>query len=153
MTALADQAAMLRHWVWPAYYEGLTDEGMSVLNGLWARYDGTRRNPFNPIECGDHYIRNAAGWSVLEALTGYHHNALTKTITFAPLPIARSTDAWHFPFTTDTGWATATHSADNLTLTCHAGFLDLSTVLIDGTEHSINARIYPGEPFVIHPRE
>ncbi|WUJ73552.1 non-lysosomal glucosylceramidase [Kribbella soli] len=130
-------------------YEGLTDEGMSILNGLWTRYDGTRRNPFNPIECGDHYIRNAAGWSVLEALTGYHHNALTKTVTFAPLALARSADTWHFPFTTNTGWATAAHSSDNLTITCQAGHLDLSAITIDGTSHPIDARIYPGKPLVI----
>ncbi len=130
-------------------YEGLTDEGMSILQGLWTRYDGTRRNPFNPIECGDHYIRNAAGWSVLEALTGYRHNALTKTITFAPLPLARSANTWHLPFTTNTGWATATHTESTLTITCKTGHLDLRTVHIDGTPYQIDAPIHPGKPLVI----
>jgi non-lysosomal glucosylceramidase len=73
-------------------YEGLVDEGMAVLQGMWDRYDGTRRNPFNPIECGDHYIRDAAGWSVLEALAGFSYNALTNTLTFAPLEVAGHLD-------------------------------------------------------------
>jgi hypothetical protein len=130
-------------------YEGLTDEGMSILNGLWTRYDGTRRNPFNPIECGDHYIRNAAGWSVLEALTGYHHNALTSTITFAPLDVARAGDTWQFPFTTDSGWGTATHTANTLTLDCKAGHLDLQSVHVDGTTYAVNTPIRPAKPLVI----
>ncbi|TDW17807.1 GH116 family glycosyl-hydrolase [Kribbella kalugense] len=130
-------------------YEGLTDEGMSILQGLWTRYDGTRRNPFNPIECGDHYIRNAAGWSTLEALTGYTHNALTKSATFAPLPLARSGPTWQFPFTTNTGWAIATQTADSLTLTCKSGHLDLQTIQVDGTTHTINTPIHPGTPLVI----
>jgi uncharacterized protein (DUF608 family) len=130
-------------------YENLTDEGMAILTGLWARYDGTRRNPFNPIECGDHYIRNAAGWSVLEALSGYHHNAVTRSIAFAALDIARTDDAWHFPFTTNTGWATAAHAANTLTITCQAGHLDLSTITVDGTEHSVDVHVVPGKPLVI----
>ena len=125
-------------------YEGLTDESMSVLQGLWARYDGTRRNPFNPIECGDHYIRNAAGWSVLEALTGYRHNAITKAITFAPLHLARQADTWSFPFVTSTGWATATYTAGTLLLACQSGYLDLATVHVDGKAHQVNAHLTQG---------
>jgi hypothetical protein len=122
---------------------------MSILQGLWTRYDGTRRNPFNPIECGDHYIRNAAGWSVLEALTGYRYNAITKTITFAPLTLARSGNTWQFPFTTNTGWATATNTANTLTITCKAGHLDLQAVHVDGTAHAVDTTVHPGQPLVL----
>jgi non-lysosomal glucosylceramidase len=131
-------------------YEGLVDEGMSILTGLWTRYDGTRRNPFNPIECGDHYIRNAAGWSVLEALTGYHHNAITNTITFAPLALARSGDTWSTPFVTNTGWGTATRTPDTFTLECHAGHLDLQAIHVDGATLPLDETVVlPGKPLVI----
>jgi hypothetical protein len=119
---------------------------MSILQGMWGRYDGTRRNPFNPIECGDHYIRNAAGWSVLEALTGFRHNAVTRTISFAPLDLARSQNTWQFPFTTNTGWGTATYSSGALTVTCEAGHLDLAAVHVDGTAHKVNGQVIPGTP-------
>src|SRR5258705_3423857 len=44
------------------------------------RYNGTRRNPYNEIECGDHYSRAMAGWSVLEALGGFRYDALQERI-------------------------------------------------------------------------
>jgi hypothetical protein len=33
------------------------------LTRCGGRYDGRRRNPFNEIERGDHYVRTTAGWS------------------------------------------------------------------------------------------
>ncbi|MFI6829405.1 GH116 family glycosyl-hydrolase [Kribbella sp. NPDC050241] len=130
-------------------YEGLIDEGMSILQGLWTRYDGTRRNPFNPIECGDHYIRNAAGWSVLEALTGYRYNALTATLTFAPLDIARTNSDWTIPFVTPTGWGVATKSGPTLTLTCHTGTINVQTLRVDGTTLPLEHPVLPGKPLTL----
>lgn len=130
-------------------YEGLVDEGQAILHGLWARYDGSRRNPFNPIECGDHYIRNAAGWSVLEAFTGYHANAITRTVTLAPLEVARSGDTWTVPVVTHTGWGTAFRSDDSVTLTCSSGHLDLHALHIDGTALSVDTVVHPGKPLVV----
>ena len=51
-------------------FEGLEAEGLAILGGVRGRYDGTRRNPYNEIECGDHYSRAMAGWSLLQAWTG-----------------------------------------------------------------------------------
>ncbi|MEZ4596586.1 MAG: GH116 family glycosyl-hydrolase [Chloroflexota bacterium] len=51
-------------------FEGLEDEAGAILRAVRGRYDGTRRNPFNEIECGDHYSRAMAGWSLLQAWTG-----------------------------------------------------------------------------------
>ncbi|WP_433163450.1 GH116 family glycosyl-hydrolase [Kribbella sp. CA-247076] len=131
-------------------YEGLVDEGFQILQGLWDRYDGSRRNPFNPIECGDHYIRNAAGWTVLEALAGFRYDALSGSVTFAPLDVARTDDHWQLPFVAATGWGVATSTADTLTLTCHAGRLTLRAVHLDSTPHPVDATVLPGKPLVIH---
>src|SRR5262249_32449514 len=38
------------HCLW----EGLNVEGHAILEAVWSRYDGRRRNPYNEIECGDH---------------------------------------------------------------------------------------------------
>ncbi|XVU22755.1 GH116 family glycosyl hydrolase [Actinoplanes sp. CA-054009] len=54
------------------FYEGLDAEGLTIIRGVRARYDGTRRNPYNEIECGDHYVRAMAGWSVLTAWSRTH---------------------------------------------------------------------------------
>jgi hypothetical protein len=131
-------------------YEGLVDEGFQILQGLWDRYDGSRRNPFNPIECGDHYIRNAAGWTVLEALAGFRYDALSGTLTFAPMDVARSDDGWQLPFVAGTGWGVATSTADSFTLTCHGGQVDLRALYVDGaalpTDETV---VVPGKPMVI----
>ena len=52
------------------FFEGLEEEGRAVLEGLWDRHDGRRRNPYNEIECGDHYARAMAGWTLLQARSG-----------------------------------------------------------------------------------
>lgn len=54
------------------WFEGLTEEGSAVLEGLWSRHDGARRNPYNEIECGDHYVRAMAGWTLVQARSGVH---------------------------------------------------------------------------------
>jgi non-lysosomal glucosylceramidase len=131
-------------------YEGLVEEGMAILQGLWNRYDGSRRNPFNPIECGDHYIRNAAGWSVLEALAGFRYDAVTSTLTFAPMEAARSSDGWRLPFVAGTGWGVAAHDGNSLTIQCEGGHLDLRAIHVDGTALPVDAQVVvPGRPFVI----
>ena len=48
------------------------------------RYDGILRSPWNEIECGHHYARSLASYAVLLALTGFHCDAVNKTLTFRP---------------------------------------------------------------------
>lgn len=50
-------------------YEGLTEEALEIVTATRARYDGQQRNPFNEIECGDHYIRALSAWSLPKAWT------------------------------------------------------------------------------------
>jgi uncharacterized protein (DUF608 family) len=86
-------------------YEGLTDQAFEILDGVRRRYDGTRRNPFNEIECGDHYVRAMAGWSLLDAWTGFRHDATTGATSVG----AR---AGRFPFVAGTGWGTVCVAED-----------------------------------------
>jgi non-lysosomal glucosylceramidase len=66
-------------------YAGLLDEGLAIVKGVADRYDGLRRNPWNEVECGSHYARAMASWSVLMALSGYGYSAEQHRISFAPL--------------------------------------------------------------------
>ncbi len=109
--------------------EGLQDEGMRILRGLWARHDGTRRNPYNEIECGDHYVRAMAGWSVLESLTGLRWNAVARSLRLHP--IGAEAD-WRVPVLTDTGWGTASADAHGLTLTCLHGTVGVRELRVAG---------------------
>lgn len=38
-----------------------------VVRDIRDRYDGEKRNPFDETECGHHYVRAMAAWSVLKA--------------------------------------------------------------------------------------
>lgn len=65
-------------------YEGMTDEAMSIVSGIRKRYDGIRRNPYDEIECGHHYVRSMAAWGLLVALSGYEFNLPENKISFRP---------------------------------------------------------------------
>lgn len=42
-----------------------------VVRDIRSRYDGKKRNPFDEAECGHHYARALAAWSVLRAFDAY----------------------------------------------------------------------------------
>jgi hypothetical protein len=65
-------------------YEGYVDEGVRIVRAVRNRYDGQRRNPWNEVECGNHYARALASWSLLLALSGFHYSAPEKRIGFDP---------------------------------------------------------------------
>jgi non-lysosomal glucosylceramidase len=86
-------------------FEGMTDEGLRLLRAIQGRYDGSRRNPFNEIECGDHYSRAMAGFSVLEACTGAWYDAWA-----GHLRLGRGCE--RYPLLAGTGWGEVTTAGD-----------------------------------------
>jgi len=65
-------------------YEGLIEEGLSIVKAVRERYDGRKRNPWNEEECGSHYARAMASWGVLLALTGYEYSGPDMRLGFNP---------------------------------------------------------------------
>jgi uncharacterized protein (DUF608 family) len=65
-------------------YEGLVDEGVTIVEALRARYDGVRRNPWDEIECGHHYARALASWSLVQAFSGAQYDGVAQSLSFAP---------------------------------------------------------------------
>ncbi|HEX5417410.1 MAG TPA: GH116 family glycosyl-hydrolase [Chloroflexota bacterium] len=65
-------------------YEGLVEEGLTIVAGVRERHDGVKRNPWNEFECGNHYARALSSWSLLLALSGYQYCAPEARIGFAP---------------------------------------------------------------------
>ena len=64
--------------------EGMVKEGMAILKTLDERYDGNKRNPFNEVECGDHYGRSMASYGAFIAITGFTYHGPKQHIGFAP---------------------------------------------------------------------
>jgi uncharacterized protein (DUF608 family) len=113
-------------------YEGMTDEGLSVARAVRDRYDGVPRapiprNPWNEIECGGHYARAMASWSVLLALSGWSYDAPNRSLRLTPRVEG---DAVQLFFTASEGWGTVRYERDagrlrRMTLTLTEGSLAL----------------------------
>ena len=67
-------------------FEGFIDEGLTVVKAARDRHDGCRRNPWNEVECGHHYVRSMASWGLLAALSGFDCDMTGKAgkVSFAP---------------------------------------------------------------------
>jgi hypothetical protein len=87
------------HMVW----EGMLDEALAICNGINQRYHPSKHNPFNEVECGDHYARAMASWGVYTALAGYEYHGPKGHIGFAPRITPENFSA---AFTAAEGWGT-----------------------------------------------
>ena len=65
-------------------YAGDISSGLKIINAVRDRYDGSHRNPWNEIECGDHYIRPMSSWTLLHALTGIFYSVELNQLSLAP---------------------------------------------------------------------
>jgi non-lysosomal glucosylceramidase len=66
-------------------YEGLIDEGLTIVKSVRDRYDGYKRNPWSEIEAGHHYIRAMASWGLVAALSGYSCDMVKGKMSFNPV--------------------------------------------------------------------
>jgi uncharacterized protein (DUF608 family) len=107
--------------------EGLLTEGLSVIRAIHNRYDGTKHNPWNEIECGDHYARSLASWSCLTALSGYQYNGPANSLSFHP---KLTPENFRCPFTTAEGWGTYTQTKDTATIALKHGTLPLTNLTL-----------------------
>ncbi|MCC6671212.1 MAG: hypothetical protein IT458_09130 [Planctomycetes bacterium] len=67
-----------------AIWEGRVQEGLAVVRGIDERYDGRKHNPWNEVECGEHYARALASHGVLLALCGFAYDGPAGVLGFAP---------------------------------------------------------------------
>ena len=82
-------------------YEGLVEEGLTVVRGVRQRHEGKVRNPWNEYECGNYYARALASYAVLLALTGFRYSAPNGRLEIAP---KLEGDKGRFLFAVDSGW-------------------------------------------------
>jgi non-lysosomal glucosylceramidase len=115
-------------------YEGKVKEGLAIVEAARGRYDGARRNPWNEIECGHHYARAMASWSVLTALSGFGYSAPRKEIRFRPRV---STAQFQCLYSAGTAWGSyAQQSAKqklDAEITVEGGALELAAVRLPFT--------------------
>jgi hypothetical protein len=96
------------HLIW----EGMVQEGLAVTRAIHDRYHASRRNPWNEVECGDHYARAMASYGVFLAACGYEYHGPKGYLAFAP---RLSPENFRAAFTTAEGWGTFSQKRDGQT--------------------------------------
>lgn len=130
-------------------HEGFVEEALEVVRAVRDRHEGIRRNPWNEVECGNHYARSMASWGVLLALTGVEWDAPARSLHFAPaaqLLLPGDRDGAVFPFTTATGWGDVRFDADGAVVELLCGRLAVDELTAD---HPSLGRLAADGPVVL----
>jgi len=80
---------------------GMIEEGLAIGKAIYDRYQPAKRNPYNEIECSDHYSRAMASYSTFLAACGYRYNGPEATLGFGP---TIKQEDFRAAFTTAQGW-------------------------------------------------
>jgi uncharacterized protein (DUF608 family) len=127
------------HMLW----EGLTTEGLAIIRAVHDRYHPARRNPWNEVECGDHYARSMASYGVYLAACGFEYHGPKAHLGFAP---RLGPEKFRAAFTAAEGWGTFAQETAAQGFQCrlalHWGRLRLKTLALDtGTATPAGLRV------------
>lgn len=89
--------------------EGMTDESLVLTRSIHDRYHAFKRNPFNEIECSDHYGRAMASYGTFITACGFTYHGPKGYIGFSP---KLTPDNFKAPFTVAEGWGTYSQQRD-----------------------------------------
>lgn len=141
-----DEGVRYRNEVWTGIeyqvagnmiFDGMVTEGLAICRAIHDRYHPSKRNPFNEVECGDHYARAMASWGVYNALCGFEYDGPRGHIGFAP---RLSPENFAAAFTGAQGWGLYRQQHSK-------GILTYSIDLRHGQLHvtSMNITLPPGK--------
>nr|WP_236676247.1 GH116 family glycosyl-hydrolase [Chryseolinea lacunae] len=83
--------------------EGMTEESLILTRAIHDRYHAAKRNPFNEVECSDHYARAMASYGTFITACGFTYHGPTGSIGFHPKLTPHNFKA---AFTAAEGWGT-----------------------------------------------
>lgn len=112
--------------------EGMTDEALVITKAIHDRYHAAKRNPYNEIECSDHYARAMASYGTFITACGFEHHGPKGYLRFAP---KWNRNNFKAAFTSAEGWGSYSQVKNNEqqrhTLTLQYGSLLLKTISFD----------------------
>ncbi|MBA7575802.1 hypothetical protein ES708_17638 [subsurface metagenome] len=116
-------------------YTNHIDEGLTIINSIRKRYDGSHRSPWNEVECGDHYVRPMSSWTLFHALTGISYSVELKQLLLAP---RINTSNFQSFFITNTAWGKVNQDLSerrlNFSLCVSYGNINLKSILLKSIE-------------------
>ena len=106
MTGFEWQAAA--HMIWEGLDQpDLLQAGLAVSRAIHDRYHASLRNPYNEIECSDHYSRAMASYGVFQAVCGFQIHGPRGELELSP---RLSPEHFRAAFTSPEGWGTISQS-------------------------------------------
>lgn len=112
------------HMIW----EGLLEKGLATAKVVHDRYNANKRNPYNEIECSDHYSRSMASYGLLLAVCGFDYHGPKGFIAFDP---KLRPDNFKAPFTAAEAWGSYRQKIENgekyASIVLNHGKMDLSS--------------------------
>jgi non-lysosomal glucosylceramidase len=106
--------------------DDLVQNGLAITRAIHDRYSAKRgRNPYNEIECSDHYARAGSSYAVFLALCGFEYDQGKGRLAFDPVI---QKDHFRAPFTTSKAWGTYEQKDGKATLTITHGTLVLNQI-------------------------
>jgi hypothetical protein len=109
--------------------EGMEKEGLDVVRAVRDRYDGTRRNPWNEIECGSNYARSMASYGLLLTYAGFTFDMSRGHVGFDPI---KGDGDFRSFWSLEGAWGTFHLTQDRAELRPEAGSLSLNSLGLGG---------------------
>ncbi len=95
------------HMIW----EGMLEKGLAIGKAIYDRYQPQDRNPYNEIECSDHYARAMSSYSAFMAVCGYQYDGPSGRLAFGP---KMQHEDFRAAFTTAEGWGQFTQTVKDV---------------------------------------
>ena len=96
--------------------EDMVDEGLALVYAIHQRYNGAKRNPYNEIECSDHYGRAMASYGAFVSMCGFRVDGPNGKMSFSP----KKSGKFRCAFINERGWGTYERSSSGVETVTYA---------------------------------